>query len=101
MSKKIVIVLTDNGAIYWGEPVDGFSNCITLQNIQVKDQKCFPTKSGRLSIPIYRILEAIEVENTFQTTDQILDSFLKKFGDKKANDTDDPSISQEWLLNNH
>lgn len=99
MSNKIAAVLTDNGAIYWGEPVSGFDHCITLQNIQVIDKKYFPTKMGRLSIPIYRVIEIIEVDDTFQSTEQILASFVQRFGEKKANDTDDPSIAQEWLLN--
>jgi len=98
MSHKIAVVLTDNGAIYWGEPIAGLVNCVTLQNIQCKDQLCFPTKEGRLSIPLYRVIEIIEIDDTFQSTQQILTTLITKFGDKRANDVDDPSIAQAWIL---
>ena len=98
MLKKIAAVLADNGAIYWGEPVTGFENCITLQNVKIKAKESFPTKNGRLSIPIYRILEIIEVDDTFQSAEQILNSFLERFGKNRANDIDDPSIAQSWLI---
>ena len=98
MAKKIAAVLTDNGAVYWGEPVPGFDNCITLQNVKVKAKESFPTKNGRLSIPVYRILEIIEVDDTFQSVAEILKSFMTSFGEKKPNDTDDPSIGQSWLI---
>lgn len=98
MSHKLALILTDNGAIYFGEPVQGFDNCITLQHVVVKGKALYPTKEGRLSIPVYRILEIIEVDDTFQSIEQFFAFFVNKFGEKEANDTDNPSIAYAWTF---
>ena len=100
MPKKLVIVLTDNGAVYWGEPIKSYDACITLQHVQCKEEKLFQTQKGRLSIPLGRILELIELDDSFSPIHAVYQEIERKYSNFQANDKDDPSIADDWLLCN-
>lgn len=98
MEQKIAVVMTDNGAIYWGQPVKGYDGCITLQNLVLKRDELFPTQEGRLSIPMFRVIEIIELDNSFKSPTALFEYITKKYGGKKPNMEADPSIAQQWNL---
>ena len=90
--------MTDNGAIYWGEPVKSYDGCITLQHVNQKENNLFPTNKGRLSIPLIRIIEIIEVDDTFSTIADRHKELVTKYIDFRPNEKDDPSIADDWKI---
>jgi len=96
--KKLAVVMTDNGAVYWGEPVKNYDGCITLQHVSQKENNLFPTHKGRLSIPLARVMEIIEVDDTFVSIQDKYKELIEKHINFKPNDKDDPSIADDWKI---